>query len=44
MEIQLNEKVNIIVKNSKIEITTIAIPETPEEPKIEQPKLPVTGM
>lgn len=44
VEIQLNEKVNIIVKNSKIEITTIAIPETPEEPKIEQPKLPVTGM
>ena len=44
VEIKMNEKINIIVKNSKIEIVTIEVPEITETPIVEQPKLPVTGM
>ena len=44
VEMKMNEKINIIVKNSKIEIVTVEVPEVPETPKVEQPKLPVTGM
>ena len=44
VEMKMNKKVNIIVKNSKIEIVTVEVSETPETPEIEQPKLPVTGM
>ena len=44
VEMKMKEKINIIVKNSKIEIVTVEVPEVPETPKVEQPKLPVTGM
>lgn len=44
VEIKMNEKVNIIVKNSKIEIVTVEVSEIPETSEIEQTKLPVTGM
>ena len=41
VEIKMNEKINVIVKNNKIEVVTVDVPEIP---KVEMPKLPVTGM
>ena len=44
VKIKMNEKINIIVKNTKIEIVTVEVPEIYDIPKVETQKLPVTGM